>query len=953
MPIDPLQGAEAAARRQRAIRSFASAKQALNGVGEKIRAALAATWQAWLLLTDPSTRQEGERIVLEAMKDGETAVDHAQLAYTFRIPFDPAPLERHLSIRELAGGLSPVETAARLALYRQTRTSAEVVEFLENGRASISAVMTPAGYNFLLVNALLGAGHLERAQEILLDNRDEFGDDFDRIQDQIRARRGEDISRSVEDRFLATDEDVDLQLLCDALHESQDLDRLHRYSLELFRRQRNVRNAARVCDALARGDHHQAILDFLSTVDDLVEIDDDLAAGKARSLFYLGKLNEAKVISDRLRQTRDNAWDRSLEIGLAIAAWRWEEFSGILNREWPDRQQADPRHLLQLAQLAANVDQHQAMELTREAVRKASQNPEILASASSLAFRLGQDEEAIPWISEAGNLSQPDQGPVKTAGMRDLRDILTASADRTRGVEKALSAARIPIHLAASVWNTPLTRLLVVQPIENEREKDPRRRTVVPLRHGARGIVQISSVSTVTADITSLLLLADFDLLLALQDRFARVAIPWSTMEWLLNELHSCRFHQPSRVKVAKKLRELIANNTLRACAPTEPPKRLVDEVGRELAELLHAAKLTDGRVVRPLPIHCVRSFMEQEADVGEYAPLVMTTLQFLHILDADAVIDRQSSERARRLLASIDQREPLGPNDLGTGPLFLDDVAVAYLVGAGLLDAIQRSTRDLQVHPLMVSRLDQLIHTEAETTRSLEVLSRLRLWLRDGITAGRIQVLPRIQVANEDISLEMRVLQELLADFGAVDAILIDDRMLGLQWRATDRPGRNVPTVDTLDLLNEFVRVGSLSAEDRLHYHHRLRSRGFVCVPVELEELQHYLATRDADPETGQLRESAELRAIRQDLQRLRSTTILQQPAETPYLDRLRITGFLAIRSMWVDGAIPIRTAIARTDWIWRALMTTPLDWAHTIVDPTGVVNPTIGFVNEVDAKI
>ena len=121
-----------------------------------------------------------------------------------------------------------------------------------------------------------------------------------------------------------------------------------------------------------RGDRDQEILDFLSAADDLVAIDDDLAAGKARSLFYVGDLIEAKVISDRLRQSRDNAWDRSFEISLAVAMGRWEEFADILNREWPDRQQADSRHLLQLAQLAADADQQRAIELTREAVRKAA-----------------------------------------------------------------------------------------------------------------------------------------------------------------------------------------------------------------------------------------------------------------------------------------------------------------------------------------------------------------------------------------------------------------------------------------------------------------------------------------------------------------------------------------------------------------------------------------------------
>jgi hypothetical protein len=953
MPIEPLQGAEAASRRKKALSSFASAKDALSDVGEQVRAALAETWRAWLLLTDPLTRQEGERIVLNAMEQGESAIDYVQLAYTFRIPFDPKPLQRHLDIRELAGGLSPIEMAAKLALYRQTRTKAEVVDFLEKGRPNLIAVMTPAGYNFLLVNALLNSDQLERAQQILDDNRHEFADDYDRIQDQIRARRGEDISRSVEDRFIATNEDVDLQLLCDALQESQDLDRLHRYNLEFFRRQRNVRNAARLCDVLSRGERHKEIVDFLNDAADLVALDDDLAAGKARSLFYLGKLNEAKVLGDRLRLSRNNAWDRSFEVNLAVAMGRWDDFADIINRAWPYRQHEDTGHLLQLAQLAANIDQHKAMELTREAVSKGSQDPEVLAAASSLAFRLGQDEEAVPWMTEACNLSSPDYGPVKPVAIQELREILTASAGRTRGVEEALSAARIPIHMASSVWKIPLTRLLVIQPAENEREKDPRRRTLIPLRNGARGITEMSGINTVAADITTLLLLADLDLLPMLRNWSAGVAIPWSSMEWLLKEVQSCRFHQPSRVKTAKKLRELVVSNTFRVIAAVEPPGRLVDEVGRELAELLHTAKLTGGRLVRPLPLHSIRSFMEREANLAEYAPFVMTTLQFLNVLDADGAVDHHSSRRARRLLEAVDQREPPGPNDPGKGPLLLDDVAVAYFAGAGLLDAIHRSNRDLRVHSSMVSRLDQLIHTEAETARALEVLSRLRLWLRDGIADGPVRVLPRIQIANPDIGLEMRALQELLTDFGEVDAVLIEDRMLGVHWRATDQSGRNIPTIDTVDLLNEFVRIGYLTSESRFHFHHRLRARGFVCLPLELEELQAHLAARDADPETGHLRESAELRSIRENVQRLRSTAVLQQPMETPYLDRLRVTGFLAIRDIWTDSAVSIPTAIARTDWVWQTIMTTPLDWAHTIVDPMMVVDPTIGFVNEVTSLL
>jgi hypothetical protein len=330
-----------------------------------------------------------------------------------------------------------------------------------------------------------------------------------------------------------------------------------------------------------------------------------------------------------------------------------------------------------------------------------------------------------------------------------------------------------------------------------------------------------------------------------------------------------------------------------------------------------------------------------------------MSTLQFLDVLEADAVVERQRGEQARRMFASIEHRPPLGSGQPGVGPLYLDGVAIAYLAGAGLLDDLSRSSRDLRVHPQTVVELEQLVRTEADAARSLEILTRVRAWLRDGIAAGHVQVLPRVRIGDEEIGVGMRVLQELLGDIGASDAVLMDDRMAGAQWRATDRSGRTVPIIDTLDLLHEFVRQGLQTGQDRLHHHHVLRVRGLVCLPIEIEELEGYLARQQPDQETGFLRESAELRAIRENLERLRSTTIVQQPAETPYLDRLRLTGLLAIRNIWADVSVPVPTALARTEWLWQNLMCPPVDWAHTIVNPAGVVAPITGFLNEVSTLL
>jgi hypothetical protein len=440
----------------------------------------------------------------------------------------------------------------------------------------------------------------------------------------------------------------------------------------------------------------------------------------------------------------------------------------------------------------------------------------------------------------------------------------------------------------------------------------------------------------------------------ALERRFDRILIPWSTTEWLLTETYSCRFHQPSRVAGAKKLRELIVANTLRPFMPTsEPPADLVREVGRELAELLHAAKETDGRVVRPLPVHRLQSFMEEEANLGEYATVIMSTVQVLAMLQADAVVDKQTAEQAQGMLAAAEHREPLATGEPGTGPIFIDGLAISYLTGAGLLDSFHRSRRDLRVHPTTAAELEDLIRTEGKTSSALEVLSRIRIWVRDRIAVRQVEILPRARLSEDDVGIETRLVQELLADIGTANAVLIDDRMAGGLWRATDRGGRTVPVIDTLDLLHDFTCAGLLTDAQRWHVHHVLRSRGFVCIPLELEELESYLAGTEPDVATGALRERAELRALRENLQRLRSTTILQQPAETPYLDRLRITGFVAIRKLWVDATVPTATAVAWTDWIWRSLMTSPLDWAHTITNANDVVPPVTGFLNEIAALL
>jgi hypothetical protein len=87
-------------------------------------------------------------------------------------------------------------------------------------------------------------------------------------------------------------------------------------------------------------------------------------------------------------------------------------------------------------------------------------------------------------------------------------------------------------------------------------------------------------------------------------EAYREVMLAPDTMSLLLDERRRVRFHQPSRVREAEEVRALLDQERLKMDQPLpEPPAWLVNEVGRDLAEILEAARAAGGRVIRPYPI--------------------------------------------------------------------------------------------------------------------------------------------------------------------------------------------------------------------------------------------------------------------------------------------------------------------------------------------------------------
>ena len=89
------------------------------------------------------------------------------------------------------------------------------------------------------------------------------------------------------------------------------------------------------------------------------------------------------------------------------------------------------------------------------------------------------------------------------------------------------------------------------------------------------------------------------------------------------DEKQRVAFHQPSRIKDARQIRDFLATDALEKLSPsTVPDSDLSAQVGDELAQLIAEAEKaredddTQRIVVQPSPVYRVASLMEEEADL-------------------------------------------------------------------------------------------------------------------------------------------------------------------------------------------------------------------------------------------------------------------------------------------------------------------------------------------------
>lgn len=963
--ICTLEGTQIDILRERADERFAIAEEKLHEIHLEERARGAGLWRLWLRLTNRHSQEEqAARLeVQEGMKNEKLALDYLSFAITFNISFDTEPIRKFLEQRKRLGGLNKAETYAEFQLAELTLSPIEFVSFLEKEEVRITKVLTDPSMKAIIsgkqVESLVKDGQFSRARHLLEERKNEFaGKDYERLQALISTIEGNDPRANLEEIYRQTKDIIDLQNLINCLGRAGDWQALMPLLEELFSRERTAANARQLIDCIRRMSRpaEDKIVEFIEKNKDLLPKHTELRCEMAWALFHLGRWQESKNINDDLLKNRHSNVDIILDINLAILLGDTERFATIVNREYPNRNKLEPRLLMMLATIAAEIDveERRAFELADLAASKSLDDPGILINAYTLAVQIGKenDEKVSEWMSRA--IEQSDEhGPIQKINMRKMiEEMLPAQRERSQRIEEAVVHGEIPIHFAADELNIPLSRIILDTPVNNEKLSDNRGLVIIPIISGARLPVEIRPDWVIGFDASSLMLLWYLDLLQLTLDSFPKVVFTSNTMQLLLNERRNVRFHQPSRVKRAETIQSL---NLKTIELQDEPPKWLIEEVGIVLAQLLQRAKIAKGYVIHPLPVYALNVYMEREAELREYKELIVSTQAFASMLFVNGYITEKQRDKSLVYLRlhDRDKNESIVISRLDV-PLFLSDLAVSYIQSAGLLEILCSAGVNIQIHPKTLSDQDNLIKAAREGRDLADSLNHIRTILKQDLENGKAIFLQKSHAISDEIkhgksAYDINTFEHFFEETTPCDAISIDDRFLNRHPKITDRNGRTVTIICVLDLLRHFQKCGVISEEEKNEKLHKLRKSGFAFVPVEPSELETLLRKMSLD-QNKQLKETAELRTLRQTMMRLRSLDMIQQPIETAFLDRLRLCCLAVIFRLWKDENLALESIIALTDWLWRNISPSPMDWVRTARGKVGILPEAEAFALHIE---
>lgn len=892
----------------------------------------------WLELRDPDRGDDGKKKLHDILLNTKQSLRLVHLGLQFGLDLNAEAVEQEIE-REIAlhGGMTLDAAMARFALTFRQNTPEQAASYIARHREELAKYLDRKSMQFLEIELLSRSGQPERAAERLEALLQEGLSSVEekRLRHIIAEAGGIDPVEARRQQFAQTDSLGDLAALVDELERRRDWNELSEFAETLFQRTRSLQDAERLATAWSNANQTDRVVAFLRENADLLVQSRNLQMLFCWALYHQGELLKARRELSKLGDDQDDRNYRALLVNLAIGIGDWNSLFAYLTRECQQEENRTAQDLMGAAQLALHLGSPHAKELLLAAAAKAGDDAALLAAAYTLASSGGwEDEPGVhQWLHRAAELSG-DDGPIQQVSLQDLLDHKPEWDRRESETWELLSRGDIPMFLAAQALNRSLVDLMLFPALTNQSETDPRKRGAIPAYSGKRQPVSLELGSTVGMDATTLLTLGILNLLDQALDACSEIYLPHSTLSWLFEEKKKAAFHQPSRIRNAHRVRDLLATGTLERFMPeTIPDSDLSAHVGDVLAHLIVEAEKqrepgdTQCVVVRSSPVHRIASLMGEEADLTAHTDVLSSCQAVIGKLRQKGQITGEEARKAEDYLRLHEKPWPKQPEIADGAIIYLDGLAVTYFLHLGMLEKLKAAGFTAVVSPREEDETNQLISYEANSSKVNEVIDRIRSSVAARIASGKIRLDASRQINGvDDQSATDHPSVSVLALAGKCKFILIDDRFLN-QHANIEHESAKARIACTLDLLDALVASQALSSQDYFEYRTLIRRAGYFLVPLDDEELEALLD--GAQVAQGKVVETAELSAIRENILRVRMSTWLQLPKEHLWLDALLKTLVRVLKRQWADTA-DISGARARSDWIIDQIDVR--GWAHSL---------------------
>ena len=824
----------------------------------------------------------------------------------------------------MAGDVPSDAARARFVLALSQDDERAVANYIGQHRDELYKHLQTTVVAVVEVQALVRAGLVQRAKERLAEiSSEELGGD-----ERIRAQRlideagDADPIASRKSQFEQSDALIDLAALISAMDEKDDWAGLCEYGAIMFTRTMDVADGVRFVRALNEEGRFSEIIELCEQHEAILDQSRTVQITRCWALFYEGDFNQSHRRLTALQQEADHPNIRALRVNLAMSSGNWDSLIEFVSDEWSHRSEREAEELLHAGQLALMVESPRAKQLVKAAAKRAGNDPAILAGAYFLATSAGWDNDptVASWLGRAAELSD-ETGPLQRMSLQEIVDRKPDWDRHETDTWKTFNAGDIPIFAAARQLRRSVLDLTVLPALANPSEQDPRRRGQILAFSGARNPFPDLQLRSIAIDPIALYTLSVLGDLSTVIETFDRVVIAHSTLSWLLREMEKARFHQPSRIDRAHRIRDLLARKQLTVLRATVHIDRALEaEVGEGLSTLIAAARdvseseRPQGLVVRSAPVHRLGSLMAEEADLSEHQLYLYSCGAVVTKLTEKGLLTAEEEQHARDYLTLHERDWPDQTTIADDAQLFLDGLSVEYLDHLGLLGKLKAANLSAFILDEEEREATAFIDYAKRSGGVIDVIEDVRSQLAAGVASGKIQVARADEPSVDrphDVSSNPTF--AVLSATASVDALVVDDRFINQHAHFTAND-HSTPILTTLDLLDHFRARQTISEGQWFAKRTSLRRAGYAFVPLTSEELERQLGA--AKVVDNELIETTELRAIRESLLRAQMATTLQLPREAPWLASVTRTLIGAVKSVWHSDE-DVANIRARAAWL------------------------------------